>query len=193
MLVDVSKINIDFENTTVFMKDSANSSQLTSGNRRFQVIGTAQPAYGNYVWYRCNAVPFNRYAFDSLGTYMPNNSEWFLGYQRERLKERKATNHPKIDILANPNVKSDEIFALVKNGVLYLSIKSATSTLSGVSGFSICRLPIDYRPMIDVNVLFYSILGKVFFGSVSSEGEIAVNINGDTSPLYLYIAIPVHD
>ncbi len=83
LLVDQTRIAVDFTNTTVFIKN--NSTTLTTGNRRFKIIGTAQPAYENYVWYTCEYVPFTPYAFDSLGSFMPNNTTWFLAYQHETI------------------------------------------------------------------------------------------------------------
>lgn len=84
LIVDTTRIQVDFRNTTVFIKNSNREDILPSGNRRFKITGDAQPAYGNYVWYACNYVPSTPYAFDNLGSFMPNNALWFLAYQREQ-------------------------------------------------------------------------------------------------------------
>ncbi len=90
LIVDPTKILVDFRNTTVFMKDSSRT--LSTNNRRFRVIGDPQPAYGNYVWYNCEYVPSVPYAYDNLGAFMANNSTWFLAYQREQVNSSGNSN-----------------------------------------------------------------------------------------------------
>jgi len=68
LIVDPTRITVDFRNTTVFMKDNGQSP--SSGNRRFKVMGDPQPAYDNFVWYHCEYVPAIPYAYDNLGSFI---------------------------------------------------------------------------------------------------------------------------
>ncbi|KZS42320.1 hypothetical protein AWE51_02450 [Aquimarina aggregata] len=133
LLVDTSKISVDFKNTTVFIKDSAESSSITTRNRRFKVTGDSQVAYGNYVWYRCDYVPANAYAYDNLGSFMPNNTTWFLAYQREDVDALPVLPEYTIDIQSNA-------LKLLKDGVeinsedlsLYIDDTNLSRLTSGV-------------------------------------------------------------
>ncbi len=133
LLVDTSKISVDFKNTTVFIKDSAESSSITTRNRRLKVTGDSQVAYGNYVWYRCDYVPANAYAYDNLGSFMPNNTTWFLAYQREEVDVLPVLPEYTIDIQSNA-------LKLLKDGVeinsedlsLYIDDTNLSRLTSGV-------------------------------------------------------------
>ncbi|AXT59694.1 hypothetical protein D1816_04755 [Aquimarina sp. AD10] len=133
LLVDTSKISVDFKNTTVFIKDSAESSSITTRNRRFKVTGDSQVAYGNYVWYRCDYVPANAYAYDNLGSFMPNNTTWFLAYQREDVDVLPVLPEYTINIQSNA-------LKLLKDGVeinsedlsLYIDDTNLSRLTSGV-------------------------------------------------------------
>jgi len=107
LIVDPTRITVDFRNTTVFMKDNGQSP--SSGNRRFKVMGDPQPAYDNFVWYHCEYVPAIPYAYDNLGSFMPNNAIWFLAYQRE---ENSTNNSNSIGLndLSDAQATNQSIF-----------------------------------------------------------------------------------
>ncbi|MCK8520221.1 hypothetical protein M0D21_01510 [Aquimarina sp. D1M17] len=110
LLVDETKIKIDFRNTTIFIKDSSEGDSLRSGNRRFIVLGDPQPAYGNYVWYNCEYTPVVPYAYDNLNSFMPNNAVWFLAYQKEVSTENNANQVVGLDDLSDAQAPDQNVF-----------------------------------------------------------------------------------
>lgn len=109
LVVDETRIKVDFRKTTVFIKDAAETNSLTTRNRRFEVLGDPQPAYENYVWYNCEYVPSVPYAYDNLGSFMPNNAVWFLAYQKEANASGEA-NQIGLDQLTDAQTSNQSIF-----------------------------------------------------------------------------------
>lgn len=116
----------------------------------------------------------------------------FSFYREEQIQqEEKNINLPLRDVPLNNGVTVSEAKAEVKESVLYLTIKGARSTNENVSGFSICTLPIGYRPKRNFNVQFFSNSGETFYGGIETNGNVTVNNNQKTNEQYLQIAIPV--
>lgn len=86
LLVDTSKINIDFTNCSIFLKDAKDHPTAYYGRRMYVLSPQAVPAYGNYVYYIVEPVPHNNnYAYDGLGSYFEDNSFYHLSYFRETI------------------------------------------------------------------------------------------------------------
>ncbi|GAA4271619.1 hypothetical protein U6A24_13620 [Aquimarina gracilis] len=118
LLVDKTKINIDFNGCSIFLKaieieegamlapirrgdaskaealpiegvrtsrdaghlQSQSRASISTNYNQFRVIDGAQPAYGNYIAYD---LEYTLYLYGSRATYIPNNTSFYLNYQRE--------------------------------------------------------------------------------------------------------------
>lgn len=116
----------------------------------------------------------------------------FSFYREELIESKdKNVNLPLRDLPLNGGTIATEAKAEVKESVLYVTIKAAKRTDSNTSGFSICILPVGYRPKRNFNVQFVSISGETFFGAIGTDGNIAVNNNKKANEMYLQVAIPL--
>ncbi len=189
LIVDTTKIIADFRNTTVFMKDSIESGAITTRNRRFRVLGDPQPAYGNYVWYNCEYVPSNTYAYDILGSYMPNNSTWFLAYQREEIdvNELPAIPEYSIDIIANKlilnkdgvEVDSKDLSLYIDDTNLSRLTSGTVNPTTGIATFTRddnSTFTVDFSELISLNYTFSNGVkeesGTIKLGALLSENTV---------------------